>query len=329
MLEKYGKPIDMSRLRSLKTETEDNLAAQERCRKYYVGGTEHQVKCRLCGNETTEKYFEGFLGFTYYQCKKCKGLFLGSLPRVKDMYTGEDSCNAAYYMDDATFEERVESIAKPKVDFVLEACAQNNIKVERWLDIGSGGGQLLSYVKSLGIEECGIESDANQYQYSLDKGLKVENIFIDPDEDNTAAEEMVASADVVSLITVLEHMEKPDGFINYLKKTMKHASVIVIEVPRHPSVSTFACMMYPQVVMRHMCLPGHLQIFHEKTLEIMLGSDFDIIAKWCFGQGFSDLLKFPIIQNRSSYDEDLYHMIMGLNDKVQAILDVGGYRMNC
>lgn len=323
MIKKYGKDINMRDLRSMEQEIQINKQFLENCRKYFDTADIASTTCRICGSNHTKCYFKGYQDYTYYECETCGGLFLANLPKISEMYREEQGCSAPYYIDDSSFMERVKIIAAPKVDFVMEVCRNIGVHVKKWLDIGSGGGQILHYVKQLGLEEYGIESDRSQYEYTRKRGYHVLNAFIDPETANPDIDRLVQDADVVSLITVLEHIEYPDRLTDYLKKNLKKGAVLALEVPRHPSVSSFVCMTHRNIVYRHLNLPVHLQIFNEKTLEILFGDELEIIAEWQFGQGFSDLINFPAILS-DSYDQKLYAKIMEHNNEVQRIFDTSG-----
>lgn len=322
MIERYGKVVNMRKMRSIEQERDLNANAQKSCETFFDVEDGGSKKCRICGSPNISLYHKGYYGFNYYECGHCKSLYLENLPKVNEMYR-EAGCNAGYYIDDESFMNRVNVIAAPKVDFVLEACKACKMKVNRWLDVGSGGGQILHYVKSLGISECGIESDKSEVEFSQKRGYHVINAFINPTQTQPEINAEVENADVISLITVLEHIEKPDMLVDYFKKHMKKSAMLVIEVPRHPSVSSFACRMYRDIVYRHMCLPIHLQIFNDKTFDVLFGSEFETVAKWEFGQGFSDLVNFPVILS-DNYDNLIYDEIMKHTNEIQKIIDEGG-----
>lgn len=322
MIEKYGKPVNMRALRDFDSEIESNKQGQEYSKKYYDKDAADVDCCRVCKSKDISLYFTGYNGYSRYQCNNCKCVFLANLPRVEEMYGESDTLNEAFYISDEAFKKRVDIIVAPKVDFVLEVSKEAGLKPESWVDIGSGGGQLLWYVKSLGMTEWGVESDKAEYDFCVGKDLNVINSFVDPKKVDPAVEDVISKADVVSMITVLEHIEDPKALIDYLASKMKKDALLVIEVPRHPSVSSYVCSIFTDVVYRHMDLPGHLQIFNEKTMELLFGENFTPVGKWCFGQGFSDLINLPLVSNESApIDQDLYSKIMAMNNDIQKIMD--------
>lgn len=312
----------MRALRDFDSEIESNRQGQEYSSKYFDKEASDIKKCRVCGSSDISLYFTGYNKYTRYECHNCKCVFLANLPRVEEMYGESDTLNEAFYISDEAFKSRVDIIVAPKVDFVLDVCKEENLTPKSWVDIGSGGGQLLWYAKSLGMKECGIESDKAEYDFCVSKELNVINSFVDPNNIDPSVEKVIKEADIVSMITVLEHIENPKALIDYLAKTMKKESLLVIEVPRHPSVSSYVCSLFPNVVYRHMDLPGHLQIFNEKTMDILYGDAFEPVGKWCFGQGFSDLINLPLVSKEENpIDTELYSKIMTMNNDIQKIID--------
>jgi len=279
--------------------------------------------CRICGNSKTHLYFKAYSDYLYYECEDCGVVYLDNLPKINEMYREKESGNSFTYIDDSKYQKRINTIIAPKAEFVMEVCNLNKIKVNKWLDIGSGGGHLLSYLNSKGINGIGIESDVRQYEFSKSRGYNVINAFIDVENKNQAINNLINEMDVVSLFMVLEHMEYPDKMINYLYEQMKPGAVLVIEVPRHPSVASFANLAYRNIVYRHIAPPGHLQIFSEKSIDYLFEDKFQIIGKWGFGLGFADIINYLIYSN-DTIDSNIYQKIMDCSSEVQLIFDKNG-----
>lgn len=170
----------------------------------------------------------------------------------------------------------------------------------------------------------GIESDPREIQFARSKGLEVIEGFFDPDYEVQAIQEIVSKADVVSMFNVLEHIEYPHKTIEILEKNMKTGSLLVLEVPRHPSMASFANLIYPQFTYRHITPPVHLQIFSEKSIEILTSDSFNLLATWGFGQGYTDILTNAVLLDRTK-DTTLYQQLMDISNDVQKIIDENGY----
>lgn len=187
------------------------------------------------------------------------------------------------------------------------------------------GGELLFYLKLCGsdIKGIGLESDKAEWEYTQKIGLDVYKKFIDMDNLDTEITELIQDKDVISFFNVLEHIEKPREYINYLYNSMKAGAYLVIEVPKHPSLGSFANMTSKDNIYRHIVPPVHLQVFSERSLNILLGNMFDIVAIWEFGQGFADIINNAMILSDTKSCE-LYDKVMATQNKVQRVIDETG-----
>ena len=85
---------------------------------------------------------------------------------------------------------------------------------------------------------------------------------------------------------VLEHIPNPSDFIRDIYDYSNKNSILVFEVPRHPSLASFSNLVSHDAVYRHIVPPQHLQIFTEEGVDKILKNKYEIIGKWGFGQGF-------------------------------------------
>lgn len=99
------------------------------------------------------------------------------------------------------------------------------------------GGQLLAAVYNRNINAYGVESDKAEIDFMRSKGFSVLDAFVEPDVNNVALEELLARADVVFFMMVLEHVKSPAEVMDYFYDKMKLGAVFVLKVPRHPSVA--------------------------------------------------------------------------------------------
>lgn len=325
MIELYGKDIKMRKIRSFEDERKYNERAKRAAETYFAEeGSRSGSVCRVCGSDETSLYFEAYGRYLYYECHCCGSIFLDNLPKLEEMYRIDDVSNTKSYIDDNLFEERVRQLQLPKVDFVLDVCKRNNIVSTTWVDVGAGGGQLLAAIQSRKIKAYGVESDKAEIEFMRGKGFSVLEAFIEPNSKNKGIEELLTNADVVSLMMVLEHVEKPAEIMDYLYKTMQSGTVFVLEVPRHPSVASFANLMFKNIAYRHITVPVHLQIFTEKAVSMLFEGKFRQLGKWGYGEGFSDLINFPLFSEQAICDNKLYDMIMEQNNNVQRLFDKAG-----
>lgn len=327
MIEKYGKDIRMSRLgRSIEKVMEHNNTAIRNCERFFRADSRFDGKCRICGGTETSFLVKMNNQYEYYQCHQCGCVVLGNLPNVEEIYTdADDTGNIKEYIDDSIFNARVEMITKPKVEFVLEAANELGMHIESWLDIGCSGGELLFYIteKYKNIQARGIECDPFEVKFAKKKGLEVYEAFVDVKKNDAAIANMLRESSVVSFINTLEHVEHPQEYIDFFYDNMKSGSLLVIEVPRYPSVASFANLTNPSIVYRHITPPIHLQIFTEKAMDLLFDGKFEMLGKWGFGQGYTDLLVNAMI-NAGLKENNLYHRVCSIANEVQRVMDSNG-----
>jgi len=237
------------------------------------------------------------------------------------MYRGEDEVNGKFYIDEEIYNDRVRMIAEPKVEWIMDVCKRENISLGSWLDIGSGGGEILFSLKEKGISAIGIESDRIEYRFSLEKGLDVRNLRVD--FKNREVEKLIQGADAISFFNVLEHIPEPQKFIGYIYDNMKTGGLMVFEVPRHPSLASFANITGRDFVYRHIASPEHLTVFSEAGIERLLSGRFQILGKWCFGQGYVDIINNAMLWSKER-ENGLYEKVLDISNDVQKTVDEHG-----
>ena len=94
------------------------------------------------------------------------------------------------------------------------------------LDVGSGGGEFVYLLQSLGHTVQGIEPNKGYAEYSIHEyGLSVQVGFV---QDGIFP---LDSFDVVTIWHVLEHTEDPGAVLARLRSWLKPDGVLVVEVP--------------------------------------------------------------------------------------------------
>lgn len=326
MVVKYGKPVQMRQINrnldGIKKMIDSSHQNSDRC---YMPPAENSVpKCRICGSEKAELFVSVWGKYQYYECGECGSVFLHNLPDVKKLYTGQETANGTLYTNDEVYEQRVKMISAPKVNFVLDICKEAKIPVSQWLDIGCGGGEILRCLQTMDIKGIGIESDENEVDWAAKKGLEVVKQYIDIEEENAEINRLIRESDVLSAFNVVEHIAEPVPFVKYVMRNMKPGAVFVFEVPRHPSMASFGNMTCDHAVYRHIVAPIHLQVFSDKSLNYLLGEEGEVIGKWLFGQGYTDLITNAMLLSGRN-ESSLYVDLMNLSNKIQPMIDELGF----
>ncbi len=331
MFSKYGKKIDMRLLnRDLDNIRDMRLNRKDSALKNLNEfDSNKDFSCPICESNKYELYVNIY-GYQYCECQDCKSIFLANLPNAEELYQGNDDVPVEHYVDEEIFNKRKEIISKPKLDFVLESLKNiytdfDIFKIKSWLDIGCATGELLSFVKDMGINAIGIESDFREVKFARDVcGLEIIEGYVDSNNPNEEIINAVKNASIISFFNVLEHIPNPINFINDIYTYSNEDVFLVFEVPRHPSLASFSNLVSHDAVYRHMVPPQHLQIFTEEGIDRILKDKFEVIATWGFGQGFFDILTESAI-NANLNNLELYNQLIDKSNPIQNAIDEAGF----
>ncbi|ONI43895.1 hypothetical protein AN640_05990 [Candidatus Epulonipiscium fishelsonii] len=326
---KYGKSMDMRNIGRNIEKIENMIAMNKNLAESTLSFDDIQTFCRICLNAENNQMFVDIYGYKYYKCESCGSIYLTNLPNTETLYNNATT-PIDHYVDKELFYKRAELIAKPKVKYILDEMKENNIKIDKWIDIGCGTGEILYILsKETNIIPIGIESDEREIEFAKSNGIDIVKGFINPYMENVEIEKILNEATIITFFNVLEHIENPIEFINYIYKHMKSNSVIVFEIPRYPSMSSFVNLTDNENVYRHIIPPIHLQVFTEDGIDILLKDKFDIISKWGFGQGYFDILTSQMLKNNNNKNKStLYNELLLLNDTIQKEFDKKGFSDN-
>jgi len=245
--------------------------------------------CPICGERETV-LFALIHGYPYHECRGCGHIFLKEAPSPEVMnalYSARGSelksVHMSIYGDPHVAGIRIELIAKPKVEFVTGHIGH----VGTWLDVGCGTGEILVAARDQGWEAIGIESDVDELEFARKQGCQVREAYLTRDN----AQVHIGIADVVSFFNVLEHIPHPVDLLQAVVTAISPGTYVVIEVPRHPSLSSLANRAFPWLAHRHMYAPDHLHVFTERSAHLMFeNSGLVTKAIWTFGQDLSEIV---------------------------------------
>ena len=124
MIVRYGKDFDMRRInRDLSAISGWIKESEALASEFWSSVSQEVPRCRVCSSADRKLFMRFFDRYDYFECKGCGMLYLGQVPQCKTIYEAdENNANGDCYMDESIFEERVNMIARPKVDFVLDVC---------------------------------------------------------------------------------------------------------------------------------------------------------------------------------------------------------------
>lgn len=313
-----GKPMDMRTLGRDVTWRREMAARNRAEAELFTPAATAVDSCPICGSPA-RAHLADVYGFSYVSCTACGHVYLVNPPDAKDLEAlyqpDESSLLHQIYTSGDAFERRVAQISRPKAEFCLEHIPGPGC----WLDVGCHAGELIYALRALGWEVRGYEAEPAAVAHARELGLHVERRFVS-ELDRADLE----GIDVVSLLNVLEHVRDPKSTLRGITRHMRAGTHLVVELPRHPSLSSFANTVHPDLVARHLIPPQHLHIFSEQSFEsILLAAGYEPKAIWVFGQDYQELV-YTSIAHAGVGAEGLVDAVLGATNRVQLALDEAG-----
>ncbi len=277
-----------------------------------------QVKhCYVCESSRRQKAGTVY-GIDYLKCRDCSHFYSNirlSQDGMEDYYKKNQNYSADY-ANPSTYRYRLKEIALPKVQFVQ---AYVKTKRKRWLDVGSGIGDMVVAAKRKGFDAQGIEISEKSARFAK----KVFGIDISSETLKKVLErEGEGAFDVVSFFGVLEHIPNLKEQVALTTRLVSKNGLLVIEVPNANSISTLSDFLYPDQVTRHMYPPFHIMAFTKKSLfRFVRSAGFKPAALWYFGLDFYNLLIHWGMQSERMMRGPLADFLISCNNQFQEVID--------
>lgn len=316
-----GKTIDMKSLNRTINWQIEMAKEQKRLSDDLYGSCALLEKCPICRNQSNRPFAEIYR-YLYAECSECGHIFSQRPPSEEAITVlygeGENkhSIQREVYIDEELFKKRVEQIAFPKIEYCGEIIRPEGL----WVDVGCGTGELLMAAKQNGWEVRGIETDPAEIEFANKHGLDVVRGNV-----NSINPDKISDAKVLSLLNLLEHVREPLKVLKKLVNVLQGNANVVIEVPRHPSLSSFVNLAFPHLAYRHIYAPDHLHVFTEKSMEIMLeAAGLKAVSLWTFGQDFQYLVS-SVAVNAGLKESEFINNIIELSVNLQQSIDEMNY----
>ena len=164
--------------------------------------------------------------FTIVSCETTNFLFTNPRPREKDIskyYDFEDYISHSNKKNDfiSKLYQVVRSFSiKRKYKLISKL-----IRSKKILDIGSGTGEFLGYMKIKRFDTYGVEIAKKARELSIkNHKLNVKSSLSSLDETNF---------DIITMWHVLEHVYDLDGYMKRIKSLLNDKGIVIIAVPNH------------------------------------------------------------------------------------------------
>lgn len=222
------------------------------------------IDCPSCGASShTVLFVKG--GYPIVRCDECALVF--SNPQVnEDVVLGEyrEGGSNDLWVDVLTSARQLELDREKFAEILdeLEPCRGQG----RLLDVGTSIGLFLRLALDRGWEGRGTEFGRRALAYARDElGVPV---------DDSPIESLEGEHDAVTVLSVLEHVNRPREFLRHVSRLLKPAGVTYLIVP---NVESLACRVLHE---RAATFDGrnHLLYFSPRTLrELLAREGFDVV----------------------------------------------------
>ena len=321
MYTKFSKPLnDILKIKSsFFVDNEKLLKENEKLLKFYRRQPIRKI-CKNCSYKLQNKYDFITHNVKYKVCKKCSHLN-GNFQDTKiySNYCYKPKHNNYIKFYSKLYSARVKKVYAPKVNFLLDFIKKKKIKKISILDVGCGAGHFLKSLENNKIFGTGIET--NDEMVNLGNSKLKKNIIICTNEEESLNQIRHTKANIVSMISVLEHLHDPNSFLRSISKSnikYFYASIPMV------SLSVLIENLFQNVFPRHLAAT-HTHLYTEKSIKYLLSKfGMKIVSEWWFGTDFLDLKRsFEITSRKNKFNAQsiLNSSIMDSIDSFQKILD--------
>lgn len=324
-MEKFGK--SNKEMLSLKSDfySDDNRLLKEQLEIGNVYVSQHlREKCKNC-NSSIKGYSFVKQNIRYKICETCShlnGLHEDSKGFCEYMYTNNGGSNYSknYTPKEYTsFIQRVNQVYNPKVEFLINSLKEQNESFTEFsfLDFGCGIGYFLKSLRNYDIKNIvGLEVS----KVFVEKGNHLLNEKIIHEIDIDDFYHKLNGVEVISMIGVLEHLEKPHEFLSNLKN-LKNLKYLFIYVPTF-SFSSFL-ELTSQTVFNRQLGNGHTHLYTDDSLKyIEQKFDLERVSEWWFGTDILDLHRHTILKIENEETKSVFNnYFIDLIDNLQFEID--------
>jgi hypothetical protein len=254
--------------------------------------------CKNCASPADVGEKGDFLkdGIEYFICNTCNhlnGAYEDTTAFCKALYTentGEKYAENYSVKEINDYNYRTTSIYLPKAEFLFTTLLANKINPHtlQYLDLGAGTGYFVAALKKMGLKQI-QGTEVSKTQVDLGNNMIGEELLKIHKLENTNMLLRETTAQVISMIGVLEHLQHPREALEEIKNN-NNIKFLYISVPTY-SLSVYLEMLSPDIFHRHLS-GAHTHLYTEKSLNYLANEfDFKIIGEWWFGSDIVDLFR--------------------------------------
>ncbi|MEP0847964.1 MAG: class I SAM-dependent methyltransferase [Phycisphaerae bacterium] len=250
LVRRYGKPLDYTRLGKSFHEGAEfmrHMAAAARELSARAARESAFVKveiCPVCGSGRCAPRFE-HQGFEYRQCERpdCRHAFVANrIPEAwrTEFFRSDERYSRVNYCDARRAALRVDQIARPKVEHVLEHA---EMPQGAWLDVGCGAGEVLAVLRDFpGWTAVGLELSARDAAFGRERfGVDIREQLLSDFARLNPHERF----DVVSLLGVLHCVPRPLDLLRDATAALRPGGILAAELTNFDALTCDAVRSFP------------------------------------------------------------------------------------
>ena len=280
--------------------------------KKYFNKEKTKVNCVACGRKGKFSFKKE--GFSYYECQKCKTLFVN--PRsnedsFKNFYKRSSSVKfLSTNLYKKTKEARKKKIFKPRAKMIFKILKEKKIKNYVCVDIGGGTGIFAKEISKLIKKEViVIEPSSFLVEECKKEKLTVVQKFL----ENVKKEDLPTGRKVFTCFELIEHLHNPSKFIKNLAKLMSKKDLFIFTTLSGSGTDILALWENSRAIFP----PFHINFFNPKSIVTFLKKNkFQILSISTPG-----VLDIDILENNRNLIKDRFWKtfvyLAGKKDKVK------------
>ncbi len=230
--------------------------------------------CHICTSTKTAR-IRHIDRYEQLRCLICGIVFIHPQPPRKkvfennnDRYDSEETLRTYKTMEGKFFKraQQCADILKKGQTFSQKRSDLSGNK--KLLDVGCSNGQYLKIFRDCGYEGYGIDISPHAVRYATEHyRLAAEVTSLDDFRAKNGP------FDVITLFDVIEHLHDPVDSLKKLHKLLKPGGILVLQTPNYDSL----IQRMTGIRWYWLLVPHHLFLFSERSMEIFLRRDFDIL----------------------------------------------------
>ncbi|MGE5503347.1 MAG: class I SAM-dependent methyltransferase [Actinomycetota bacterium] len=318
---RYSKPVGDIAPETARIVREDAaMLAHQREHTAVLAAQPARAACVLCGGPAAGERFR-HRGLDCFECAVC-----GQVQTVAQPPEGYPASTGATFdwvypdLDPVAYAARRDRVYAPKLDWALEAMAENGIgRAEalrrRWLDLGAGAGYFLDALREAGCADyTGVEANRALAEAAC-RRLGEDRVRI---EAGSLAEAIRRhGADVVSAWFVFEHVEGGHAVWEAFAD-MPKGTLVLFAVPVFGLSSAFESAFGDHWA-RGLDGVVHTQLYTDRSIDWALRrGGLKPLAEWVFGQDMVDIARLLAVRLGKAWPQSRIDALMG---RLHAALD--------